>query len=84
MKFPFQAKLLSPPDETSADVMTVGQVYTVIRWAGSSFVVSCDLPGETRMVHHGRFDQVKLPVDRSSLWLHNAHIAGNNSSARSL
>lgn len=55
MKFPCQVKLLETPDETSAHVMTVGNEYTAKSWAGSCLVVTTDVPGETRMVHYGRF-----------------------------
>jgi len=60
MKFPSQVKLNEAPNDTSADVMTVGKEYTALGWAGSCFIVTTDVPGETRMVHHERFAQMEI------------------------
>lgn len=59
MKFPCKVKLIEETDSAN-DVMTVGNEYTATGWAGSCLVVTTDVPGETRMIHYGRFEELAI------------------------
>lgn len=52
--FPFKAVLMTAPDSTSADRMTVDKEYEIVGQAGSCYVVIAD-DGESAMIWHGRF-----------------------------
>ncbi len=60
MKFPFKAKLVDDNGLAAfaAHRMTKGNTYTITGWAGSCFVTTTDVPGETTMVHWERFEKV--------------------------
>lgn len=60
--FPFKAKLIEKPAHYQPN-MSIGEVYTVLRWAGACFVVSTDIPGVTAIVHNSRFEEIPHEVE---------------------